>query len=97
MVPQMPQQMPPEMIQALAGQMGAGPPQGGPGGPPEPSAQNMPDPLQATQEVIQDLHTLIGVLPDPNHTQIATQCLFNLTKIQRELMTGAQQGGGGPA
>lgn len=47
--------------------------------------------LQALQSVIQDLHELISVLTDPKATQIATQCLAQLAKVQQDLM-GAQQG-----
>lgn len=57
------------------------------------------DPLAALQEVIQDVHHLITVLPDPTHTKIAAQCLTALTGIQRDLMSqqgpGAGSGGGG--
>src|SRR5262245_10567764 len=80
---------------------GQGPEPGAPdAGPPPP---NMPtdDPLQALQMAIQDIHALIGILPAPEHTRVAAQCLTALTGIQRDLMReqapGGGPGGGGPS
>lgn len=67
---------------------------GDPSTPPPDAGGGAPaDPLEATQQVIQDLHTLISVLPDAQHTAVASQCLAALAKVQRDLM-GAQQGAG---
>jgi len=52
-----------------------------------------PDPLQTLQECIQAVHSLLTALPDAAHTQMATQALAILTKIQRDLMAEGQ----GPA
>lgn len=78
---------------------GGGPPPGGPGpsdpgygpGPPpgpgdHPQQAGAPDPLMAVKSSIQDVHSLIATLPDPTHTQLATQALQALLKIQRDLM-----------
>lgn len=67
------------------------------GGPPAGGQEDPADPLQALQEVIQDVHHLITVLPDPGHTKIAAQCLTALTGIQRDLMAKQGPGGGMPA
>ena len=48
------------------------------------------DQLAALQEVIQDLHTLVSILTDPQATQVASQCLTALTKIQNTMMQGQQ-------
>lgn len=91
MVPQMPA-MPPEVIAQLAG--GGGLPPGAMGGAPPPDAgPEQPDPLEALQQVIEDTHRLIAVLPDPKHTKIASTCLTNFAGIQADLM--GQSGGGG--
>jgi len=76
--------------------MGGAPPDIGPapGGPPPPTVSPTDNPLDALQAVIQDLHALIGVLPDPNHTKVASQCLTALTGIQKDLMAPAGPGGG---
>lgn len=84
---------------------GMGGPPGGPDqgyGPPQPPGDSPDraggprDPLEATKATIQDVHSLIATLPDPAHTQMATQALAILTKIQRDLMgtksSAAQQG-----
>lgn len=49
------------------------------------------DELAALQQVIQDLHELISVLSDPQATQVASQCLAQLTRVQSTMMQ-AQQG-----
>jgi len=49
------------------------------------------DELAALQQVIQDLHELITVLSDPQATQVASQCLAALTRVQSTMMQG--QGG----
>jgi hypothetical protein len=79
-----------EMLAQLLG--GGGAPQEGP--PPEAPPQQ--GPLDYLQECIQGIHQLVSELPDPGHTQMATQALAILTKIQRDLMT-QQQGQGGLA
>lgn len=84
--PGAPAGLPPELLAALAG--GGGPP----GGPPQ-NGGGGPDPLEALQTVIQDLHSLVAVLPDPQDTATATQCLGALTKIQSGMMA-AQKGAG---
>src|SRR5262245_19034916 len=81
--------------------MGGAPPDLGPAGPPPPTVSPTDNPPDAPQPVIQDLHALIGVLPDPNHTKVASQCLTALTGIQKDLMapagpSGGPGGGGGP-
>src|SRR5262245_5811836 len=77
--------------------MGGAPPDLGPApGPPPPTVSPTDNPLDALQAVIQDLHALIGVLPDPNHTKVASQCLTALTGIQKDLMAPTGPGGGGP-
>jgi hypothetical protein len=48
------------------------------------------DELAALQEVIQDLHELITVLSDPQATQVASQCLAALTRIQQQMMSQQQ-------
>jgi hypothetical protein len=53
-------------------------------------------PLEALQQVLQDLHQLVALLPDPNHTKIASQCLTALAGIQRDLMSQQQQQGQAP-
>jgi hypothetical protein len=49
------------------------------------------DQLGALQDVIQDLHTLVSILTDPQATQVASQCLTALTRVQATMMS-AQQG-----
>ena len=86
------------------------PPMGGGGPPPELMAllqgggqpqQTSQDPLPHLQQAIQHLHDLVAILPDPKHTQVATQALLALTRVQSELMQpagappGAQGGYGG--
>src|SRR5512143_86453 len=61
----------------------AGPPPG-PGD--QPDQAGAPDPLEATKSVIQDLHSLIAVLPDPMHTQVATRAMSMVMSIQKDLM-----------
>src|SRR5262245_24709771 len=73
---------------------GAAPPDGG--GPPGGTLPDTADPLQALQQVIQDLHTLISVLPDPKATAVASQCLAALTKVQTDMMGQGAGAGGGP-
>jgi len=68
------------ILDALAGAGG-----GGGGG-----APSGDDQLAALQSVIQDLHTLISVLTDPQATAVATQCLAQLTKVQSTMMQGQQ-------
>ncbi|MEM3050403.1 MAG: hypothetical protein QXT42_06765, partial [Thermoplasmata archaeon] len=51
------------------------------------------DPLDALQSVIQQLHSVIGLLPDAMHTQMAVQALSILVRIQRDLMQGGERGG----
>ena len=51
------------------------------------------DPLAYLQECIQGIHQLIGELPDAAHTQMATQALAILVKIQRDLMQTQGQPG----
>jgi hypothetical protein len=85
--------------------MGGGPPgtlappdpsmAGGP--PPDAGGGAPPNPLDALQQVLQDLHALIAILPDPAHTRIASQCLTALAGIQKDLMQPAGPGGGGGA
>lgn len=50
------------------------------------------DPLQALQQCMQDLHGLIATMPDANHTQMVTQALGILAKIQSDLMPSKQGG-----
>lgn len=87
----------PEMMAAVlqhaAGAAG-GPQAVGPGRPPpDTDSTGKPTPLSATQDCIQDLHELLTLLPDPVHTQMATQALQILTKIQSDIM---RPKGGGP-
>lgn len=86
----MDQEMDPQMLAAIFG--GAGPGQPPPGGEEEGAGGLPKDPLDASQQVIQDLYSLISVLPDANHTQMATQALGILTKIQKDLMSDSGQG-----
>jgi hypothetical protein len=71
---------------------GPGPP---PGGPPGRGNGAGLSPLQATQSVIQDLHDLMRILPDPQSVSVAATCLKAMTGLQQQLMA-PQQGGGGP-
>jgi hypothetical protein len=52
------------------------------------------NPLQALQEVIEAMHELMSVLPDPQDTQIVAQCLQNLTRVQAKMMQGQGQAQG---
>ena len=81
---------------ALLQQMlGSGGPGGGPGGggPPPQNGRGL-SPLQAVQSVIQDLHDLMRIMPDPGHVQIIATCLKAMTGIQQQLMQGGGPGGG---
>ena len=89
------------LLMAQMAQGGGDPSQGGPAtlAPPDPNAGGgggggPPNPLDALQQVLQDLHALIAILPDPAHTRIASQCLTALAGIQKDLM---QPAGGGQA
>lgn len=50
------------------------------------------DPLQVLQEVLNDVHRLIAVLPDPQDTQDAIQAMRVLAGVQTRLMSRQQQG-----
>lgn len=63
----------------------------GQGGQTEPD-QGGQDPLQVLQEVLNDVHRLIAVLPDPQDTQDAVQALRVLAGVQTRLMSRQQQG-----
>ena len=79
---------------------GAGPPPPGPPGPPGAGPQGAPDPadkaniapLHAVQSVIEDLHDLMRLLPDPGAVNVAAQCLKAMTGLQQTMM---KPGGGG--
>lgn len=71
---------------------------GGPGPPGRGNGAGM-SPLQATQSVIQDLHDLMRILPDPQSVSVAATCLKAMTGLQQQLMApqqGGGPGGGGP-
>jgi len=82
---------------ALLARMGVGGPAGGPGPPGRGNGAGL-SPLQATQSVIQDLHDLMRILPDPQSVSVAATCLKALTGLQQQLMApkGPQGAGGGP-
>lgn len=86
---------PSALLALLAGGAGAGGPAGLPGPPPPDQAapDASGDPLAALQSVIQDLHALIAVLPGGQDTQVASQCLAQLTKMQAGMMQQTQQAG----
>lgn len=100
--------MDPNMMGAILQRIqgGGGPPAAGPSdyggdptaGPPPPGDQpdqaGAPDPLEATKSVIQDLHSLIAVLPDANHTQVATRAMSMVMSIQKDLMGTKQSATG---
>jgi hypothetical protein len=50
-----------------------------------------PDPLAALQNCIQDLHGLMAVMPDAQHTALIHQAMAPLLKIQSELSQAGQQ------
>jgi hypothetical protein len=68
------------------------PPPGAGGGPPPPNGKVSP--LQGVQSVIQDLHDLMRILPDPGAVSIAATCLKAMTGLQQQLMQPAGKGGG---
>lgn len=51
----------------------------------------MDDQLAALQQVIQDMHSLMTVLKDPNDTSVVAQCLNQLTRVQKEMMVNRAQ------
>jgi hypothetical protein len=51
------------------------------------------EPLHAVQSVVQDLHDLMRVLPDPQAVNIAATCLKAMTGLQHTMMAAK---GGGP-
>jgi hypothetical protein len=67
-------------LAALIGGQGAG----------DQPAANAPDPLNALQNCIQDLHGLMQVMPDAKHTQQIHQSLAPLLAIQSELSQASQ-------
>lgn len=94
MIPQAPGGAPPAALAALLGGMAGHPPGGpGPGGPPPGPPDAGADPLHELQDVIQGLHRLIATLPDPQATQVASQCLAALTRVQAQMMQTQQQHG----
>lgn len=46
--------------------------------------------LEALQEVIQDIHSLMTVMKDPEATSIVSQCLTQLVKLQKTMMQPQQ-------
>jgi hypothetical protein len=48
--------------------------------------------------VIQDIHDLMRILPDPQAVSVAATCLKAMTALQQQLMTQGKGGGpGGPS
>jgi hypothetical protein len=73
------------------------PPGAGPAGPPDqPDAADKANisPLHAVQSVIEDLHDLMRLLPDPGAVNVAAQCLKAMTGLQQTMM---KPGGGNGA
>jgi hypothetical protein len=71
----------------------AGPPPGGGGAPPDGSANGKGvSPLEGVQSVIQDLHKLMELHPDPQAVSVIATCLKAMTALQGQMM--AQKGGG---
>jgi hypothetical protein len=88
------------LLQRMLGPGGGAPP----GGPGEPDADDKPNghglsPLDGVQSVIQDLHDLMRILPDPQAVSVAATCLKAMTGLQQQLMSqgGGQGNGGGPS
>ena len=87
--------MPNELMQGglpppgLAEMIGGSMQQGGlpPGGPPPEQA---PDELEAVQKVVQDLHTLMTVLKDPQMTNIAATTSITVTRETRPTLHRAE-------
>ena len=90
------------LLQKMLGGPGGppGPPGAGPGGPPPGNGGGGPggpggiSPLHAVQSVIQDIHDLMRILPDPGAVSIAATCLKAMTGLQQQLMQPAGKGGG---
>lgn len=71
----------PALAAMLAGHLRGPEPDGG--GPENgPAGKGLPQ----LQDAIQAVHQAISALPDPMHTQMASQALAILTRVQRELM-----------
>ena len=77
----MPEQGQSQNLSALMQQLQGSPDQGGG------ESYGGGDPLESLQQCIQDLHGLIATMPDAAHTQMVTQALGILTKIQSDLMS----------
>ncbi len=45
------------------------------------------NPLEGVQSVIQDLHDLMKLLPDPQAVNVAATCLKAMTGLQHQLMS----------
>jgi hypothetical protein len=73
-------------------------PGGGPAGPaPPPDQPDAADkanisPLHAVQSVIEDMHDLMRLLPDPGAVNVVATCLKAMTGLQATMM---KPGGGG--
>lgn len=54
-------------------------------------------PSDALTVAIQALHEAIAQEQDPGHVAILSQCLTQMTKVQRDIMQPSGGGQGGPA
>jgi len=83
----------------------------GPGGPPGPPDAGGPEPdaddtgsqngkglspLDGVQSVIQDLHKLMEMHPDPQAVSVIATCLKAMTGLQQTMMAAKGGGPGGP-
>jgi len=89
------------LLQRMLGPSAAGPGPPDAGGP-EPDADDRAangrglSPLDGVQSVIQDLHKLMEMHPDPQAVSVIATCLKAMTALQQQMMSQKGGGPGGP-